>query len=69
LDASYFRQRAAVAREFAQTGDDRRLAQMLLELAIDLEAEAAAIEAEQGSAAAGPCQELEPLHSYRCGLG
>jgi phage host-nuclease inhibitor protein Gam len=68
LDASYFRQRAAVAREFAQTGDDRRLAQMLLELAIDLEAEAAAIEAEQASAAARPCQEIQPLRDYRCDL-
>jgi hypothetical protein len=69
LDASYFRQRAAVAREFAQTGDDRRLAQMLLELAIDLEAEAAAIEVEQADAAAGPRQEIEPLRGCRCDLG
>jgi hypothetical protein len=52
LDASHFRQRAATARELAQAGDDRRLAKMLLELAIDLDAEAAAIEAEQASAEA-----------------
>jgi hypothetical protein len=50
LDASHFRQRAAIARELAQAGDDRRLAQMLLELAIDLDAEAEAIDAEQASA-------------------
>ena len=50
MNASYFRQRAAIARELAQAGDDRRLAQMLLELAIDLDAEAEAIEAEQASA-------------------
>lgn len=50
MNASYFRQRAAIARELAQAGDDRRLAQMLLELAIDLDAEAEAIETEQASA-------------------
>jgi hypothetical protein len=50
LNASHFRQRAVIARELAQAGEDRRLAQMLLELAIDLDAEADAIEAEQARA-------------------
>lgn len=51
MDASHFRQRAAIARELAQAGEDRRLAHMLLELAIDLDAEAEAIEAEQARTA------------------
>jgi hypothetical protein len=46
LDAKYFRERAARARELAQSGEDMRLSQMLLEVAMDLEAEAEAIEAE-----------------------
>ena len=50
MDASHFRKRAAIARELAQSGDDVRLAQMLMELAVDLEAEANAIEAEQARA-------------------
>jgi hypothetical protein len=45
LDATHFRQRAARAREMAQSGDDIRLSRMLLEVALDLEAEAEAIEA------------------------
>jgi hypothetical protein len=45
LDATHFRQRAARAREMAQTGDDIRLSRMLLEVALDLDAEAEAIEA------------------------
>jgi hypothetical protein len=62
LDASYFRNRAAIARELAQTGDDVRLAQMLMELAVDLEAEAEAIEAEQASAALSrPQQTSTPM--------
>jgi hypothetical protein len=47
LDASHFRRRAANARELAQSGDDLRVSQMLLEVALDLDAEAEAIEAEQ----------------------
>ncbi|HEY4043502.1 MAG TPA: PilZ domain-containing protein [Rhodopila sp.] len=46
LDAAYFRQRAAQARELAQSGEDLRLSRMLLDVATDLDAEAAAIEAE-----------------------
>jgi hypothetical protein len=46
LDATHFRQRAARAREMAQSGDDIRLSRMLLEVAHDLDAEAAEIEAE-----------------------
>jgi hypothetical protein len=46
LDAAHFRQRAARARELAQSGDDIRLSRMLLDVAIDLDAEAEAIEAE-----------------------
>jgi hypothetical protein len=46
LDATHFRQRAARARELAQTGDDIRLSRMLLDVALDLDAEAEAIEAE-----------------------
>jgi hypothetical protein len=45
LDATHFRQRAARAREMAQSGDDVRLSRMLLEVAFDLDAEAEAIEA------------------------
>jgi hypothetical protein len=45
LDAIHFRQRAAHAREMAQSGDDLRLSRMLLEVALDLDAEADAIEA------------------------
>jgi PilZ domain len=47
LDAIHFRQRAADAREMAKSGDDIRLSQMLLEVAVDLEAEAEAIEAAE----------------------
>jgi hypothetical protein len=47
LDANHFRNRAAKAREMARAGDDVRLAEMLLEVALDLEAEADAIDAEQ----------------------
>jgi hypothetical protein len=46
LDATHFRQRAARARELAQSGDDIRLSRMLLDVAVDLDAEAEAIEAE-----------------------
>jgi hypothetical protein len=46
LDATHFRLRAARAREMAQSGDDIRLSRMLLEVALDLDAEAEAIEAE-----------------------
>jgi hypothetical protein len=44
LDADHFRQRAARARELAQSGDDVRLSRMLLEVAEDLDAEAHAME-------------------------
>jgi hypothetical protein len=44
LDAAHFRQRAAHAREMAQSGDDVRLSRMLLEVALDLDAEAEAME-------------------------
>jgi len=46
LDAAHFRQRAARAREMAQSGDDMRLSRMLLEVALDLDAEADAMEAD-----------------------
>lgn len=46
MDAIHFRHRAARAREMAQSGDDIRLSRMLLEVAIDLDAEAEAIEAQ-----------------------
>lgn len=46
MDAGHFRQRAERAREMAKSGDDIRLSRMLLEVAIDLEAEAEAIDAE-----------------------
>jgi hypothetical protein len=44
LDATHFRQRAARAREMAQSGDDLRLSRMLLEVALDLDAEAESME-------------------------
>lgn len=47
MDATHFRQRAARARELAQSGDDMRLSRMLLEVASDLEAEADSIEADR----------------------
>lgn len=46
LDAAHFRERAARAREMAQSGDDLRLSRMLLEVALDLDAEAEAMEAK-----------------------
>ncbi len=46
MDALHFRRKAAEARELAKSGDDVRLAEMLLELARELDAEADAIEAE-----------------------
>lgn len=49
MDAFHFRQKAASAREMAQCGEDMRLSKMLLEVAIDLDAEAEAIEAEETS--------------------
>jgi hypothetical protein len=44
LDAAHFRQRAARAREMAQSGDDIQLSRMLLEVARELDAEAEAME-------------------------
>lgn len=63
MDAKHFRNRAAKAREMARAGDDVRLAEMLLEVALDLEAEAEAIEAEQRDASlilAAPAETAEP---------
>ena len=51
LNANHFRQRAARARELAQSGDDIRLSRMLLEVAFDMDAEADAIENGPGK----PC--------------
>lgn len=53
LDANHFRQKATRAREMAQSGDDIRLSRMLLEVALDLDAEAAAIEAEEAPGRTG----------------
>jgi hypothetical protein len=47
LDAAHFRKRAARAREMAQSGDDVRLSRMLLEVALDLDAEADAMETRE----------------------
>jgi hypothetical protein len=46
LDAAHFRNRATRAREMAQSGDDVQLSRMLLEVALDLDAEAEAMEAD-----------------------
>ena len=45
MDAGHFRHQAERARELACSGEDPRLTQMLLEVALDMEAEAEAIEA------------------------
>ena len=47
MNAEHFRERAARAREMAQFGDDLRIAQMLLDVARDMDAEADAIESGQ----------------------
>lgn len=60
MDAAHFRTRARTAREMAQAGEDVRLAQMLLEVAADMEAEADAIEA---AAAKAPAREPWPVHA------
>nr|WP_294552434.1 hypothetical protein [uncultured Rhodopila sp.] len=44
----------------AGAGEDARLAEMLLEVALDLEAEAEAIEAEQRDARLMPAESPEP---------
>lgn len=55
LDATHFRERAARAREMAESGEDIRLSWMLLEVALDLDAEAEAIEAgHQGNRRGSP---------------
>ena len=54
MDAEHFRQRAARARELAQSGDDVRLSRMLLDVAIDLDAEAAIMEAEMAQGLGQP---------------
>jgi len=59
LDANHFRQKAAQAREMAQSGDDIRLSRMLLEVAIELDAEADAIEAQEISARVRPALQAE----------
>ncbi|HVY15453.1 MAG TPA: hypothetical protein VHB27_09500 [Rhodopila sp.] len=51
MDAAHFRAKAKAAREMARGGDDARLAQMLLDLAADLDAEADAIDAAVGQSA------------------
>ncbi len=62
MDAKHFRKRAARAREMAKSGDDPRLAEMLLEVAHDLEAEADVIDAESAGetphASPKTCREL-----------
>jgi hypothetical protein len=52
----------------AHGGDDVRLAQMLLEVAIDLEAEAEAIEAEQTGSKPLPIDPLEPAPPWLRGV-
>lgn len=47
MDSRHFRQKAARAREMAQSGDDIRLSRMLLEVALDLDVEAEAMEAQE----------------------
>lgn len=46
MDALHFRRRAAYAREIAKSGEDPWISEMLLEVAGDLDAEAATIDAE-----------------------
>ena len=59
MDAIHFRQKAANAREMAQSGDDIRLSRMLLEVALDFDAEAEAIEAWDAKGGSNPgCQYL-----------
>jgi hypothetical protein len=47
LDANHFRSRAAKARALARGVDDALLAKMVVDVAMELDAEAEAIEAEQ----------------------
>ena len=47
MEAAHFRLRAAHAREMAQFGEDLHLSRMLLEVALDLDAEADAMETER----------------------
>jgi hypothetical protein len=51
----------------ARTGDDVRLAEMLLEVALDLEAEAEAIEAEQCGIKLPLAKPAEPKPSWLWG--
>jgi hypothetical protein len=84
LDATHFRERAARAREMAQSGDDLRLSRMLLEVALDLDAEAEAIEADRKADGpvlhasdicgallhmAGPCAETSPAQVLDLSVG
>lgn len=64
MDANHFRNRAAKARAMARAGDDARLAEMLLEVALDLEAEADAIEAEQRKGEPMLAAPAEPQSSW-----
>lgn len=50
MSAEHFRRRAAEARALSRTGEDAHLSALLLELADDLDAEAAAIDAEGSGA-------------------
>jgi hypothetical protein len=52
----------------ARAGDDARLAQMLLEVAVDLEAEAEAIEAEETQAKPLAVNPPEPALTWLWGL-
>ena len=54
MDAQHFRRRAAQARELAKSGDDVRLANMLLDVASDMDAEADAIEAKEPRSTLSP---------------
>ncbi|WP_428493377.1 hypothetical protein [Rhodopila sp.] len=67
MDAAHFRQRAARAREMAQFGDDLRISRMLLELAVELDAEAVAIEA-RGEADRPQSFRLQPPDAYHMTL-
>lgn len=48
MDALHFRRRAEQARELARDGEDMRLTQLLLALADDMDAEAEAMDADEG---------------------
>ncbi len=76
MDATHFRHRAERARELARTGDDPRLAMMLLEVAVEMEAEAEAMDAaaEPGTQSANgrlkptSSQPSDPLRTILSGM-